>query len=168
MSGSHHDPPNWDLLRTQDRHGMWQKKETSKIRRTLESKKETKLLHKMAGLDSKNENDIFLLITFPVILSPSLNLLYLSLCREQSKEIPNRKMAYNAKQSRIDRVSPSSFLQAKESCSDWFKHKWSSLKRHWAVHRKATRPETVTLHQATVHNTQKSVSHAQKVPKAHI
>lgn len=60
MSGSHHDPPNWDLLRTQDRQGTWQK-ETSKIRRTLELKKETKLLHKMAGLDSKNENDIFLL-----------------------------------------------------------------------------------------------------------
>ena len=92
MSGSHYDPPNWDLLRTQDRQGMWQKKETSKRRKTLESKKETKLLHKMSGLDSKNENDIFLLITFPVILSPSLNLLYLNLCREQSKEIPNRKM----------------------------------------------------------------------------
>lgn len=91
MSGSHYDPPNWDLLRTQDRQGMWQKKETSKRRKILESKKETKFLHKMAGLDSKNENDIFLLITFPVILSPPLNL-YLNLCREQSKEIPNRKM----------------------------------------------------------------------------
>ena len=74
-------------------------------------------------------------------------------------------MAYNAKQSRIDRVSPSSFSQAKESCSDWFRHKWNLLKRHWAVHRIETRPQTVALHKATIHDTPKSVSNAQKSPK---